>query len=115
MPFDEKLAERVREFFAATPHKIEEIKMFSGVCFMVNDKMCAGVQKEHLMIRLDPGQLPNVLKEEGCVQMDMNGKLMKSFVLVDQTVVKTKKKLDYWLTLALDYNPIAKASKKKNK
>ncbi|MEO7767502.1 MAG: TfoX/Sxy family protein [Ferruginibacter sp.] len=115
MPYNEKLAERVRAILAATPGKLEEIKMFSGVCFMVNDKMCAGVQKERLMVRLNPDSTETVLDKEGCIPMDMNGKIMKSYFLVDQTALTTKKKLEYWVRLALDYNPLAKASKKKKK
>ncbi|MCW3089194.1 MAG: TfoX family protein [Ferruginibacter sp.] len=114
MPYNEKLSDRVREMLAATPNKLEEIKMFSGICFMVNDKMCAGVQKDQLMLRLDPAIIEQVLEEEGCTPMDMKGKVMKSFVLVDQTALTTKRKLEYWLRLALDYNPVAKASKRKN-
>jgi hypothetical protein len=38
---------------------------------------------------------------------------MKGFVFVDADTLTTKKKLAYWIDLALDYNKIAKASKKK--
>ena len=54
MAYNEKLAGRVRETIALTNKNIEEKKMFGGLCFMVNDKMCVGVEKERLMIRLDP-------------------------------------------------------------
>ena len=37
---------------------------------------------------------------------------MKGFVFVDAEVLNTKKELEYWVRLALDYNKIAKASKK---
>jgi hypothetical protein len=43
MAYNEKLAARTREFISKT-HKItEEKKMFGGLCFMVNHKMCVGV------------------------------------------------------------------------
>lgn len=115
MPYDEKLADRVRAILAGSEQQVDEIKMFSGVCFMVNDKMCAGVQQDHLMVRLNPEIIDAVLEEEGARQMDMNGKVMKSFVLVDTGALTTKKKLEYWIKLALDYNPLAKAAKKKKK
>jgi hypothetical protein len=38
---------------------------------------------------------------------------MKGFVFVDADALTTKKKLEYWVQLALEYNKIAKASKKK--
>ncbi len=115
MPYNEKLADRVRAIISETQDKVEEKKMFSGVCFMVNDKMCAGVQKQRLMLRLNPDIFETVVEKEGCTAMDMNGKVMKGYVLIDETALTTKKKLEYWIKLALDFNPLAKASKKKSK
>jgi len=115
MAYNEKLADRTREIIAQT-HKItEEKKMFGGLCFMVNDKMCIGVEQERLMVRLDPLKYDEVIEKEGCKPMDFTGKVMKGFVFVDADTVKTKKQLEYWITLALDYNKIAKSSKKKKK
>jgi TfoX/Sxy family transcriptional regulator of competence genes len=115
MAYNEMLADRVREIIALTHQDVEEKKMFSGICFMVNDKMCAGVQKERLMVRLNPDIFEKVLEKEGCTPMDISGKVMKGFVFVDEAALATRKKLEYWLKLALDYNPIAKASKKKKR
>ena len=115
MAYDEKLADRVREMIGNAGERSEEKKMFGGICFMVNDKMCAGVDKDRLMIRLDPKLAEQVVEMEGCTQMEMAGKAMKGFVLVDPAALGTKTKLKYWIGLALDYNPVARASKKKNK
>jgi len=113
MGYNENLADRVREFIELSQDKVEEIKMFGGVCFMVNGKMCAGIQRERLMVRLNPDIIEEVVEKEGCVQMDMKGKVMKGYVLVEETALTTKRKLEYWLILALEYNPLAKAAKKK--
>ena len=113
MSFNERLANRTRELIALEHKKIEEKKMFGGLCFMVNDKMCVGVEKERLMVRLDPARYEEVMEKEGCKPMDFTGKVMKGFVFVDAGALNTKKKLEYWIRLALDYNKIAKPSKKK--
>jgi TfoX/Sxy family transcriptional regulator of competence genes len=113
MPYNEKLADRVREIISITHQNVEEKKMFSGLCFMVNDKMCVGIQKEQLMVRLDPKIFEEVLEQEGCIPMDHSGRVMKGFVFVDESALTTKKKLAWWLSLALEYNKTAKASKKK--
>ena len=113
MPFNEKLADRIREMIAESHKNIEEKRMFGGLCFMVNDKMCVGVEQERLMVRLDPARYEEVMEKEGCKPMDFTGKVMKGFVFVDVDALNTKKKLEYWVKLALDYNKIAKASKKK--
>jgi TfoX/Sxy family transcriptional regulator of competence genes len=112
MAYNEKLADRTREIIAVTQKNIEEKKMFGGLCFMVNDKMCVGVEKERLMVRLNPELFDEVIEKEGCTPMDFTGKIMKGFVFVREDVVTTKKKLEYWVNLALDYNKIAKSSKK---
>lgn len=115
MAYDEKLAVRTREIISAT-HKISEEKaMFGGLCFMVNDKMCLGVEKERLMVRLDPAVYEEVIEKEGATPMDFTGRIMKGYVFVDINALNTKKKLEYWIKLALDYNKIAKSSKKKPK
>jgi TfoX/Sxy family transcriptional regulator of competence genes len=112
MAYNEKLADRTRDIISVTHKKIEEKKMFGGLCFMVNDKMCIGVEKERLMIRLDPQIYEEVMEKDGCTPMDFTGKVMRGYVFVDQEVLKSKKQLEYWIKLALDYNKIAKISKK---
>src|SRR5713226_7280408 len=111
MAYNEKLADRVREIIAATHKNVEEKRMFGGLCFMVNDKMCVGVEQERLMVRLDPARYDEVMEQEGCKPMDFTGKIMKDFVFVDIDALNTKKKLEYWVKLALEYNKIAKTSK----
>ncbi len=115
MAYDEKLAARVREIISLKHKNTEEKKIFSGLCFMVNDKMCVGVQAEKMMVRLNPEVFEEAIQKEGCVPMVMKGKMMRGFVFVDTTQLATKKKLAYWLNLALEYNKIAKASPKKKK
>ena len=113
MAYNVKLADRVRELIAEEQKNIEEKKMFGGLCFMVNDKMCIGVEQERLMVRIDPAKYDEAMEKEGCTPMDFTGKVMKGFVFVDVDALQTKKQLQYWINLALQYNKIAKASKKK--
>jgi TfoX/Sxy family transcriptional regulator of competence genes len=113
MAYNEKLAAMTRELIAQTETNVEEKAMFGGLCFMVNDKMCLGVEKERLMVRLNPAVYDEAMEKEGCKAMDFTGRVMKGYVFVDADVLTTKKKLEYWVKLALDYNKIAKLSKKK--
>jgi len=111
MAYNEKLADRIRELIAAT-HKItEEKKMFGGLCFMVNNKMCIGVEQERIMVRLDPAIYDVAMEKEGARPMDFTGKVMKGYVFVDADALNTKKKLEYWVKVALEYNKFAKSSK----
>lgn len=113
MAYNEKLADRVRELMALSHTITEEKKMFGGLCFMVNDKMCVGVEQERMMLRLDPAITATLLEKGGCQPMDFTGKIMKGYVFVDIDELNTKKQLNYWIQLALEYNPFAKATKKK--
>ena len=112
MAYNEKLTDRIREIIAATHKKVEEKKMFAGLCFMVNDKMCVGVHEDRIMVRLDPAIFDKVIEKEGCEPMNFTGKIMRGFVFVNEDVLKTKKQLDYWVQLGLEFNKIAKSSKK---
>jgi TfoX/Sxy family transcriptional regulator of competence genes len=115
MAYNEKLADRTRAFISVTHKKVEEKKMFGGLCFMVNDKMCVGIKADHIMVRIDPEKYEKAMEEEGCKPMLHGGKTMIAFLFVDEAVLDTKKKLEYWLKLALEYNAIVPASKKKKK
>ncbi len=115
MAYNEKLADRVREIIVLTNKKVEEKRMFGGLCFMVDDKMCIGVESERMMVRIDPDIFDEAVEKDGCMPMDFTGKAMKGFVFVSGDFLNTKKQLEYWMKLALEYNDIAKASKKKTK
>jgi TfoX/Sxy family transcriptional regulator of competence genes len=113
MPYNQKLAARVRELIEAT-HKIsDEKEMFKGLCMMVDDKMCVVVHDDDIMVRINPDLFDELSEMNGCKPMVMNGKVMQGYFIVDESVFKTKKQLDYWVQLALDYNKLAKSSKKK--
>src|ERR1043166_71073 len=112
MAYNEKLADHVREMISLTHKKVEEKCMFGGLCFMVNDKMCIGVESERIMVRLDPSRYAEVIEMEGVSPMDFTGKIMKGYVFVDINVLKTPKKLAFWVNLALEFNKIAKSSKR---
>lgn len=115
MAYNENLVDRTREIIAVTHKNVEEKRMFGGLCFMVNGKMCLGVEQERLMVRLDPARYEEALEKEGCKPMDFTGKIMKGYVFVDVDTLNTKKKLDYWVQMALEFNSQAKASAKKKK
>jgi TfoX/Sxy family transcriptional regulator of competence genes len=114
MPFSEKLATSIRARLSLLPN-IEEKKMMGGLVFMYNDKMCVGVMNDALMCRIDPALHEAALQKPGCHTIDFIKRPGSGYILVDESVLKTKKDLDHWINLALDFNKTAKASKKKKK
>jgi len=114
MAYDEKLAARIRQALAHLP-KIEEKKMFRGVTFMVNGKMCLSVSGNEMMIRFDPALQETVAEKNGFRTMIMKDREYKGYGYISQEAIKSKKDFDYWVGLALDFNKRAKASKKTRK
>ena len=115
MAYNEHLADRIRRVFSEQHVAFEERKMMGGLCFMVDDKMCVGVNKEDLMARIDPETYRDALKRKGSREMDFTGRPMKRFVFVEPKGIDIENDLEYWIKLALVFNPKAKSSKKKKK
>lgn len=111
MAFDEDLAARVRRYFGARRLPVEEKRMMGGLCFMVRGKMCVGVEKERLMARIGPEREAEALARRDCAPMDFTGRPMRGFVFVSRDGFTRDDDLDYWLGLALEFNPQARASK----
>lgn len=111
MAYNEQLAERVRAGFRKARVRPEEKRMMGGVCFLVNGKMCVGVEKDRLMVRMDPDACASALRRQGCVPMDFTGRPLRGFVFVNPEGLSTGAKLQSWLKLALEFNPRANSSK----
>ncbi len=119
MAFNDNTVQRIREFFQQKDVDFYEKKMFSGVCFMVDDKMCCGTHidkktgDDFLLCRLGEEAYLKALEMEHVVPMEFTGKPMKGYVYVTALGHQSAKDLNYWLQLCLDFNPLAKSSKKK--
>jgi len=87
--------------------------MFGGIAFMVDGKMCVTVRDDRIMCRIDPLLHGECVSKPGCSTVIMKGKEYKGYIYVNEQSVITKKQLDFWVALALEFNPKAKASKKK--
>jgi TfoX/Sxy family transcriptional regulator of competence genes len=113
MAYDEHLNDRIRQVFIHKKIPFEEKKMMGGICYLVDDKMCVGVVKEKLMARIDPEIYDEAMKRPGCREMDFTHRPMKGFVFVEPEGTDMDADLETWIDLALEFNPKAKSSKKK--
>jgi TfoX/Sxy family transcriptional regulator of competence genes len=112
MAHNEELTNRLREALVDVA-RVEEKKMFRGISFMVNGKMCMSTGNQELMCRIDPALHNEAVEREGVRSLVMKGREYKGYIYVHEDVIKSKKEFDYWVNLALDYNKYAKAAKKK--
>lgn len=114
MAYDLKLAERIRNYLENFPGlKIEEKKMFKGLSFLINGKMCVNVSGNNLMCRFDPSQEAILAKKPGYEPMIMKDRVYKGYCYVSPVGFKAKKDFEYWVNLCLEFNEKAKSSKKK--
>ncbi len=113
MAYDEYLADRIRSILDDRNVNYHDKKMMGGLTFMVDDKMCVGIVKENLMARIGPDKYEEALEKEGCMEMKFTGRPMKGYVFVEPHAIDLEEDLAYWVQLCLDFNPIAKSSKKK--
>jgi len=109
MAYDTYLAERINRILTDQKANFYEKKMFGGVCFMVNEKMCCGVMKDQVMARVNPEIYSEALKKMGASKMNFTGREMKGYIYINPDGTD----LEDWVKLCLDFNPFAKASKNK--
>ena len=109
MAYSEYLADRVRIRLKGKG-ELEEKKMMGGLIFMVNEKMCVGVdfdkkQKEdRLMVRV--GKLPyeDLLNKKGSRVMNFTGSVMRGFLFIEPNGFDSESDLDFWIEKALEFN-----------
>lgn len=113
MAYDEFLADRMRLIFKEKNVTMEEKKMMGGLGFMVDDKLCIGIYKEKLMARVDPESMDQLLNRKGAEQMIHGGRPMKGYLNISSDGFDMDEDLEFWIQKCLDFNPMAKSSKKK--
>ncbi len=111
---DDYLLERLRRSMKTQNASWEEKRMFGGNCFMVDDKMCFGTYKGGLMARVNPEEVDELIKKEGADQMIHAGRIMTGYLFIEESGYDMDDDLDFWVKKCLEFNPLAKSSKKKN-
>lgn len=96
MPYDEGLAERIREVLEERSD-VSEKKMFGGLTFLLGGNMCAGVVADELMVRVGPDAYEKLLSEPHTREMDFTGRPMKGFVYVGCEGFESDADLRAWI------------------
>ncbi|WP_255077151.1 TfoX/Sxy family protein [Lacihabitans sp. CCS-44] len=115
--YDTYLAEKV-EIRLAKNGLTDVKKMMGGLVFMVNNKMCVGVDKDRvtgedrLMVRVGTVPYEKLLFKKGSREMDFTGKVMRGFLFISPEGFDCDEDLDFWIEKALEFNRIEKSNKK---
>jgi TfoX/Sxy family transcriptional regulator of competence genes len=98
VPYDQQLAERVREIVAPRTG-VTEKKMFGGIGWMINGNMAAGVMSTGgLIVRIDPDETEALLAQPHVSTFGREGsKPMKGFVVVDPDALEDDATLADWV------------------
>jgi hypothetical protein len=115
MAYDEFLEERIDRILKEKNVLFDAKKMMGGLCYLIDSKMCVGIVKDHLMARIGPEAYGAALTKPGCKPMDFTGRPMNGYVFVGAEGIAGDDDLSEWIQLCLNFNPQAKASKKKSK
>ena len=101
MAYNLKLAERIRAQLEGIP--FVEKNMFGGVGFLIGGNMACGVNKDNLIVRIDPEKQATLLKTPHAKPFDLSGKPMKGWLVVGADGVKTEKQLSSWVKEGLEF------------
>lgn len=117
MAYEERIADRIREALAnhslAAQHLVEEKTLFQGLAFMVDDKLCICVRNDVLLCRIGPDEYEAALEMAGVEPMIMNRRVATGYVYVSPQGYASKEAFGSWVTKCLEFNKVAKSSKKK--
>jgi TfoX/Sxy family transcriptional regulator of competence genes len=103
MPYDEDLANRVRELTAAE-RGLTEKKMFGGLAFLINGNMAVGVSGQGgLMVRVEPAETPTLLAKPHARPFEMRGREMQGWLRVEAEGLRTKRQLEPWVRRGVSY------------
>jgi TfoX/Sxy family transcriptional regulator of competence genes len=103
MPYDEDLANRIREALAGETG-VTERKMFGGIAFLVDGNMAVGASsKGGLMVRVDPAETESLLAQPGAGPFEMRGRPLDGWLRVDDDGLRTEDQLDDWVRRGVEY------------
>jgi TfoX/Sxy family transcriptional regulator of competence genes len=97
MPYDEDLANRLRELLA-DEDAITEKRMFGGLAFLLHGNMSVSASRNGgLLARIDPADTDAALARPHVTLMEMGGRTMDGWITVAPEGLKTKRQLAAWV------------------
>ena len=101
MPYDEALADRIRDRLAPLPD-VTDKRMFGSLAFLTDGRLTVGVTGDDLMVRVGPDAAADALTRPGTRPMEMGNRRMRGWIRVDGAELDDEA-LDDWLQRARDF------------
>jgi hypothetical protein len=103
VPYDEELAERIRDLITGEPG-LSEQKMFGGLAFLIGGNMAVAASGQGgLLVHVDPEKSDALLASSRARPFEMRGREMKGWLRVDAEHVGTKRQLAPWVERGAAY------------
>jgi TfoX/Sxy family transcriptional regulator of competence genes len=103
MPYDEELADRIRELLA-DEEAITEKRMFGGLAFLLHGNISVAASHDRgLLVRVDPEDTAELLARPHASLMEMGGRTMDGWIRVAADGVTTKRELSTWVKRGVGY------------
>jgi TfoX/Sxy family transcriptional regulator of competence genes len=103
MPYDEDLANRLRELLA-DEDGITEKKMFGGLAFLLHGNMTISASHDGgLLVRIDPAETDAALARPHVALMEMGGRTMDGWITVASEGLKTRGDVAEWVERSLAF------------
>jgi TfoX/Sxy family transcriptional regulator of competence genes len=115
MAYDQNLANRIANKLYEKGANFIEKRMFGGIAFMINDKMCVGVVKDEMMLRVLDEHCENLLELPHFRAMEFTGKPMKGFLFIDHHGLEKVSEFEKAIDLAIEFGEKGVVKTKKTK
>jgi len=103
VPYDEELADRIRELVGSQSDLTEQ-KMFGGLAFLIGGNMAIAASGEGgVLVRVDPEQSDTLVATTNARLMEMRGRQMRGWLRVDADDVGTGRQLAEWVERGTAY------------
>jgi hypothetical protein len=102
MSWDDRTVERIRRILRKRPDVVEK-KMIGGLSFLVSGKLCCGVNRMGLLLRIGPEVRRRLLDQRHVRPMKLGGRTIASFVRVDPVAYRTDAALTKWVRIGVRY------------
>ena len=103
MPYDEDLANRIREL-VLTEQGVTEKRMFGGLAFLIDGNMSVSASGQGgLLLRVDPAETDKLVSKPHAHRFEMRGRVMQGWLRVDPDGLRTKRQLERWVTRGIAY------------
>ena len=103
MPYDERLAARIRELLEDEPGVTEQ-PMFGGLAFLVEGNMAVAASGQGgALVRVDRDASDQLVATTSAEPMEMRGRQMRGWLRIDSDSLGPKRQLAAWVGRGVDY------------